>query len=171
MRILAITVALLLAAGSVVAGGIDVKVNKDSVIVRPIDPQGTVAVSGPPGCVSGLFPMQVIAKNKKTDLSVAGAVMPDGSFMVQLPARPKDSIKLTFTGADGKKKDIKVKIPEALFAFPAQPATTEIRSETLTVPSGEPAAEAPPAPHPEPAQADAQIITDEKDLKASGVTE
>jgi hypothetical protein len=165
-----------LLCGPAAAGGIDVKVNKDVVIVRPVDAQGTVAIIGPPGCVMGMAPIQVTAQNKKTELTVAGVVAPDGSFIVQIPALPKDSVKLTFVGADRKKKDIKVKIPEGILPIPPQPVQGEIRTEPVTVPGGGPEAPgappaAPPSAEDSPPATDNQIITGEKNLESSGMIE
>jgi len=147
------------------AGGIAVRVNKDAVAVRPADAQGTVAIAGPPGCVTGMAPLQVIAHNKKTRMTAAGAVAPDGSFVVQIPAGPKDSVKLTFIGADRKKKDVKVKVPEVIFSMPPQPIRQDAVTETVTAPAGgQETGEPPPV-------TDTQIITGEKNLEASGMIE
>ncbi|MDD5557644.1 MAG: hypothetical protein PHN82_10425 [bacterium] len=166
MKRLALALSILVLAGEAAAGGISVKVNRHAIAVAPADLQGTIAVSGPPGCVTGLQPMQVVARNRKSDLTVAGAVAADGSFQVLIPARPKDTLKLTFIGADGRKKDVKVKVPEAVLSFPA-PVRTELRTETLTVPSGVPAA----PPYAPPTAGDELIIRGEAELGAAGVIE
>lgn len=151
------------------AGGMDVKVNKDAVQVGPLDPQGVVTISGPPGSVFGAHPIGIMAQDKKTKLSVGGAVMPDGSFLIQIHANPKDSIKLTFVGADGKKKDIKVKVPLVPLPLPVPPLPQEIRTDTVTVPVGEPAPRENPLPA--PPRSDSEIISGEKGLGDSGVIE
>ncbi|MCX6354632.1 MAG: hypothetical protein NTZ78_06985 [Candidatus Aureabacteria bacterium] len=151
-----------------VAGGVDVKVNKDAVSVSPVDPQGLVTVSAPPGAVLGMQPIQITAQNKKANSAVAGTVMPDGGFLIQIQAAPKDSIKLVFIGADGKKKDLKVKVSKIPLVLPPQQMQQEIRTETVTVPRGEPAPESKQAPAP---RSDSEIISGEKNLGDSGVIE
>ena len=190
MKMLARTVIFALAAGVAFAGGVDIKINKDAIAVSPMDAQGVVTVQGMPGAVmGGMPPVRVMAQSKKTKLSNAGMVGPDGGFMVQVPSMMKDSIKLTFIGADGKKKDHKVKAPVAGAMLPAPQVRTEVRTETTTIPVGEqaqpgdagpqamPPGQPPPPPDSQPdmpqpgAQSDSQIIKGEKDLSASGVVE
>lgn len=150
------------------AGDIKTKVRKDAIIVSPMDIQGTVVVSGPPGCVMGLFPIQILARNKETDVTVRGAVNPDGGFSVRLPAGPKDSIKLTFIGANGKDKKVKVKVPKAVLAVPPPPVVERtIERTTITIPGGAPVAGDAASSVP---GAD-EITTGEEDLRASGVIE
>lgn len=202
MKLLLIPVALALAAGTALAGKVDIKINKDAIVVSPIGPQGVVTVQGMPGSVmGGMPPVRVMAQSKKTKLSTAGMVGPDGGFMVQVPSMLKDSIKLTFIGADGKKKDHKVKVVSVgeMLGPPPQ-AQTEVRTETVTVPGGEqagppdsgprtvpyggappaaqepqmiPADQAPPPPPmpPDGAQSDSRIIKGEQELNATGVVE
>jgi len=151
-----------------VGGGVDIKVNKDAVSASPVDPQRFVTISAPPGSVIGMHPVQITAQNKKSNLTVAGAVMPDGSFLIRIQAAPKDSIKLVFVGANGKKKDLKVKVSKIPLVLPPQPMQQEIRTETVTVPRGEPAPESEQAPAP---RSDSEIISGEKNLGDSGVVE
>lgn len=187
MKLLLLPVALALAAGTALAGGVDIKINKDAIVVSPIGPQGVVTVQGMPGAVmGGMPPIQITAQSKKSKLSSAGMVGPDGSFTVQVPSMLKDSIKLTFFGADGKKKDHKVKVVSmGEMLVPPPQGQAGMRTDTVTVPAGGPAAPAAPepqmvpagqAPPPPPvthsgAQSDSQIITGEKELNASGVVE
>jgi len=177
MKIHHLVIAVALTTGTLYAGGMDIKVNKDAVSVSPVDPMGAVTIAGHPRCVSGMGPIQIMAQDKKNKMTAVGAVMPDGSFTLRLPASPKDSIKLIFAGADGKKKDIKVKVPKGVPVIPQPPAGTEIRGETVTIPQGEPLDQgvpgAPPAPQeqPPPPPSDDQISRGEKDLNASGVIE
>jgi len=172
-----LAIALALITGTLYAGGMDVKVNKDAVSVSPLDTQGTVTIAGPPGCVFGMAPIQIMAQDKKNKMTAVGSVMPDGSFMLRIPASPKDSIKIIFAGADGKKKDIKVKVPKGALVIPPPPPGAEIRGETVTIPQGEPidrrAPGAPPAVREEspPPPSDDQIRRGEKDLNASGMIE
>ena len=152
------------------AGDIKTTVRKDSIIVSPMDPQGVVILSGPPGCVLGMFPIQITARNKETDITVPGAVAPDGSFSLCIQAGPKDSIKLIFMGANGKDKKVKVKVPKAVFA--AQPPLIEHRVEQTTtiVPVDEPVEQVPPAIGTD-APGTSEVIRQEDELKASGVIE
>lgn len=177
MKMYHLVISLAFIAGTLYAGGMDVKVNKDAVAVSPVDPQGTVTITGPPGCVFGMAPVQIMAKDKKNNMTATGSVMPNGSFALRLPASPKDSIKLIFAGADGKKKDIKVKVPKGALVIPPPPPGTEIRGETVTIPQGIPidqgAPGAPPAVRGEspPPVSNDQINRSEKDLNASGMIE
>jgi hypothetical protein len=177
MKIHHLVIALAVTTGTLYAGGMDVKVNKDAVAVSPVDPQGAVTITGPPGCVFGMAPIQIMAQDKKNKMTDTGSVMPDGSFALRLPASPKDSIKLIFAGADGKKKDIKVKVPKGALVIPPPPPGMEIRGETVTIPHGEPidqgAPGAPPGARGEPLSppSNDQINRSEKDLNASGMIE
>jgi hypothetical protein len=168
MKISSLFLAVALLPCCAVGGGIDVKVSKDAVSASPVDPQGFVTISAPPGTVLGMQPIQITAQNKRSKLTVAGSVMPDGSFLVRVQAAPKDSIKLTFIGADGKKKDLKVKVSKVPLILPPQQMRQEIKTETITVPSGEPAPDVQQAP---PSRSDSDIISGEKDLGNSGVIE
>jgi hypothetical protein len=177
MKIHQLVIGLSLTTGILYAGGMKIKLNKDAIAVSPVSPQGAVTVAGPPGCVFGMAPIQIMAKNKKTKMTTSGSVMPDGSFSLVLPARPKDSIELTFLAADGNEKNIKVKVPKSVLAVPPPPPGTEILRETVTIPQGGPveqeSAGAPPAPPEQPpAQpGDEQISRGEKELNASGMIE
>ncbi|MCX6338609.1 MAG: hypothetical protein NTX71_01655 [Candidatus Aureabacteria bacterium] len=170
MKIHHLVIALAVTTGTLYAGGMDVKVNKDAVAVSPVDPQGAVTITGPPGCVFGMAPIQIMAQDKKNKMTATGSVMPDGSFALRLPASPKNSIKLIFAGADGKKKDIKVKIPKGALVIPPPPAG-------ITIPHGEPidqgAPGAPPGGRGEhlPLPSNDQINRSEKDLNTSGMIE
>jgi hypothetical protein len=163
MKTLALAVVLACVTGAAFAGGVDIKINKDAIAVSPMDAQGVVTVQGMPGSVmGGMPPVRVMAQSKKTKLSNAGMVGPDGGFMVQVPSMIKDSIKLTFIGADGKKKDHKVKAREMGAMLSAPQVRTETRTETMTIPVGEqapppdsgpqtaPSREAPPPAEQEP---------------------
>ncbi len=174
MKIHIYAIAALLMAGTLYAGGMDVKVNKDAISVSPLDPQGTITIAGPPGCVFGMAPIQIMAQDKKNKMTAVGSVMPDGGFMLRLPAMPKDSIKLIFAGANGKKKDVKVKVPKGAFGIPPASGGTEIRSETVTIPQGEsadPKANMEPARQEQSPPSERQIIQGEKELNASGMIE
>lgn len=174
MKIVHYAVAALLATGTLYAGETDVKANKDAISVSPPDPQGIVTIAGPPGCVFGMAPIQITAQNKKNKMAGAGSVMPDGSFMLRLPAMPKDSIKLVFVGANGKKKDVKVKVPQGPPVIPPPSAGMEIRSETVTIPQGESTdrkAPLEPARREQSPPSERQIIQGEKELNASGMIE
>ena len=149
------------------AGDIKTVVRKDAIAVSPVDARGMVTVSGPPGCVLGAAPLQVIAKNKKTDVIVSDRIAPDGSFAVRIPALPKHKIKLTFVGANGEDKKVTVKVPKTVYPIPPAPyppATTERVRETITIPRGV------PAPG-RPAPSDSEIIRGERDFDSSGVIE
>jgi hypothetical protein len=167
-------VAALLIAGTLCAGEMGVKVNKDAISTSQPDTQGLVTVAGPPGCVFGMAPIQIMAQNKKTKMTITGSVMPDGGFMLKIPAMPKDSIKLTFVAANGKKKDVKVKVPKGIPFIPPPSQGAEIRTETITIPQGETVdqntpletagqEQIPPSEH--------QIIQGERDLNTSGMIE
>ncbi len=179
MRLRHLAFALLLLPLAVDAGDIKTVVRKDSILVSPVDPQGLVTVSGPPGCVLGIFPIQIMAMNKKTDVAVAGAVAPDGSFAIRIPAAPKHKIKLTFTGANGKDKKVSVKVPKTILFVPAAlPAEVQIQHSTVTVPQGYTSAPAPPLsapvvqqPIPPPPPMGERILLEEQGLSASGVIE
>ncbi len=177
MKTYRIAIVLALITGTLYAGGMDVKVNKDAVSVSPLDAHGIVTIAGPPGCVFGTAPIQIMAQDKKNKMTAMGSVMPDGSFMLRIPASPKDSIKIVFAAANGKKKDIKVKVPKGAWVIPPQPPGPEIREETVTIPQGEPidrgAPGAPPAVKEEspPPPSDDQIRKGEKDLSTSGMIE
>ena len=182
MKKVAFTAALVLAAGVVRAGGVDIKINKHSITVSPIDAQGFVVVQGMPGTVmGGMAPVRVIAESKKTKQSTAGVVNPDGSFALQVPSMLKDSIKLIVMGADGKKKDHKVKV-EAMGGMlaPAPASRVETVTEQVTLPAGAPvdaepqlvpADAAPPPPPPAAPPSDAEIVKGEQALDAAGVVE
>lgn len=177
MKIHHLVIALALTTGILHAGGMDIKVNKDAVSVSPVDHQGAVTIAGHPRCVSGMAPIQITAQDKKNKMTAVGSVMPDGSFTLMLPASPKDSIKLIFAGADGTKKDIKVKVPKGVPVIPQPRAGMEIRRETVTIPQGEPidpgVPGVPPGAREEslPPPSDDQISRSEKDLNASGMIE
>lgn len=178
MRLRHVAFALLLLPLAVDAGDIKTVVRKDSILVSPVDPQGLVTVSGPPGCVLGIFPIQIMAKNKKTDVAVAGAVAQDGSFALRIPAYPKHKIKLTFTGANGKDKKVSVKVPKTImFAPPALPAEVQVQRSTVTLPQGYTSASGLPVSAPvmqqpvPPPPTDEEILMGEQGLSASGVIE
>jgi hypothetical protein len=183
MRALIPAAAIVLAAGAASAGGVDIKIGKNAIVASPVDARGLVTVQGLPGAVmGGMPPVRVVAQSKKTKLSNAGMVGPDGGFMVQVPSMLKDSIKLVFIGADGKKKDHTVKPPRAGIFPPQGPqAATETVTETMTIPAGgqlqpqgaPPGLQAPltiPA-GPPPPQADSRIVDGEKELHAAGIVE
>jgi hypothetical protein len=129
---------LLLIAATVspgIAGDIKVEVQKKAVIVAPVKP-GVVSISAPPGSVLGMFPIQIVAKNKKTEMIVTGIVAQDGSFSVEMAALPKDKIKLTFISANGKDKNVTVKIPKTIFLQPLVSPERSLQSDVITVPQG-----------------------------------
>ena len=180
MKTIAVAVVLALLAGAAHAGGIDIKIVKDSIAAGPIDAQGFVVVRGAPGTViGGMAPVRVMAQSKKTKQSAAGMVAPDGSFEVRIPSMLKDSIKLTFLGADGKKKDRKVKV-EAMGQMLVPAPHLETVTEQVTLPAGAPPdpepqlvpADAPPLPPPpSEAPSDAEIVEGERALDAAGMVE
>ena len=111
MRFLAVTLGVIVIASDARAGGIEL--NKDAVAAYPPDTQGVAAISGSPGCVIGLPPVYVTARNKESGMTVNASARSDGSFSVGIPARERDTVKLIFFSRDGKKKDISVRIPDA----------------------------------------------------------
>jgi hypothetical protein len=155
----ALTVLLLSLCLNASAGDIKVKVEKKLILVSPGSSAGSVTVAGQPGAVFGVQPVQIIAVNDKTDLSVAGTVNDDGSFALEIPARPKDSIKLSFIAANNEDKKVKVKVPKTMLYLPA---SQEIKTETTTV-------TIPGAPQQH--ELDDTVIRQERDLKNSGITE
>lgn len=174
MKLRRYAIAALLMAGTLYAGETDVKVNKDAISTSPPDPRGIVTIAGPPGCVFGMAPIQIMAQDKKNKMTATGSVMPDGGFMMRIPAMPKDSVKLIFSGANGKKKDVKVKVPKGALVIPPPPEGAEIRNETITIPQGEPAdgqAPSEPVRREQPPSGERQIIQGEKELNASGMIE
>jgi len=98
-------------AGNAVAAGIEL--SKDAVSVSSPDLQGQVVIAGAPGCVVGPPPIYISARNKKNGMAVNSSALPNGGFQLRIPARGEDSVKLTFIAANGKKKDLTVKVPEA----------------------------------------------------------
>ncbi|MCX6358022.1 MAG: hypothetical protein NT045_09160 [Candidatus Aureabacteria bacterium] len=160
---------IILCAATVLAGGMKVRVNKDVIAVSPTGMPGQITLSAPPGSVAGMHPIRFTAQNKKNGFAAAGNVMPDGSFLVHLAANPKDTLKIEFVGADGEKKELKVKIPKTLPMAAVPPMQQELRTETVTVPVGEPAPGA-PAKEDSPQSPDG-ITRSEKELNASGVIE
>lgn len=174
MKISRYAIAALLITGALYAGEMGVKVNKDAISISQPDPQGIVTVAGPPGCVFGMAPIQIMAQNKKNKMTATGSVTPDGGFILRIPAIPKDSIKLNFVGANGKKKDVKVKVPKGAPFIPPPSQGTEIQTETITVPQGEPvdqgASSAPSGQEQNP-PSEHQIIQGERELNASGMIE
>ena len=73
MKTIAAAAVLLLLAGAAHAGGVDIKIVKETIAVSPIDAQGFVVVQGAPGTViGGLAPVRVMAQSKKTKQSAAG---------------------------------------------------------------------------------------------------
>jgi len=92
------------------AGGIEL--NKKAVSVSPPDPQGNVVIAGAPGCVIGLPPIYIMARNKEAGTAVNASAFPNGSFNLMIPASGRDSVKLSFVSANGKKREITVKVPE-----------------------------------------------------------
>ncbi len=135
LRLLVVPVLLLVAP--VIAGGVDVEILKDAIRVSPVDAKGIVTISAAAGTVIGMFPIQIIAKNKKTDMTIGGSIEPDGSFRLQIPARPKDSIKLTCIGSDGEKESVKIKVPELVLSSPPPVVESEVERTTITIPVGE----------------------------------
>ena len=103
--------AVIFFAGNDFAGGIEL--NKDAVSVSPPDAQELIAITGPPGCVIGLPPIYIMARNKNTGVAANGSALPNGSFILRIPASGQDTVKLTFVSANGKKKDLTVKVPPA----------------------------------------------------------
>ena len=180
MKTIAAAAVLLLLAGAAHAGGVDIKIFKETIAVSPIDAHGFVVVQGAPGTViGGLAPVRVMAQSKKTKQSAAGMVAADGSFAVRIPSMLKDSIKLTFLGADGKKKDRKVKV-EAMGQMLVPPPGVETVTEQVALPAGAPPdpepqlvpADAPPLPPPpSEAPSDAEIVEGERALDAAGMVE
>ena len=129
MRHWHIAISITLLAGNAVAAGIEL--NKDAVSVSAPDPQGQVVIVGAPGCVLGPPPIYISAKNKNSGMAVNASAFPDGGFQLRIPARGEDSVKITFTAANGKKKELSVKIRGAAGAFregaaSRRPAQTEV---------------------------------------------
>ncbi|MCX6357451.1 MAG: hypothetical protein NT045_06205, partial [Candidatus Aureabacteria bacterium] len=98
-------------AGNAFAGGIELY--KDAVSVSASDEEEAVTITGPPGCIVGLPPIYIMARNKDTGVAANTTALPDGSFSVSIPAGGRDSVKLTFVSANGKKKEMTVKIRES----------------------------------------------------------
>jgi len=109
--------AVIFFAGNAFAGGIEL--NKDAVSVSPPDPDESVTIAGPPGCVIGLPPVYIMARNKSTGVAANGSALPNGSFILRIPASGQDTVKLTFVSANGKKKDLTVKVPPAAQGYEA----------------------------------------------------
>jgi hypothetical protein len=109
MKYCGIALSVISVASIAVAGGLEL--SKDAVSVSPPDPQGNVAITGPPGCIVGLPPIYIMARNKKTGAVVNASALPNGSFILQIPAGGRDTVKLTFVSANGKTKDMTVKVP------------------------------------------------------------
>jgi hypothetical protein len=105
------TLLIIFLAGNALAGGIEL--NKDAVSVSPPDPDESVTITGPPGCVISLPPIYIMARNKNTGVAANGSALPNGSFILRIPASGQDIVKLTFVSANGKKKDLTVKVPPA----------------------------------------------------------
>ena len=104
-------------AGNALGGGIEL--NKDAVSVSPPDPDESVTIAGPPGCVIGMPPIYIMARNKKTGMAVNTSALSNGSFSLRIPASGMDTVKLTFVSANGKKKDLTVKIQPAARGYEA----------------------------------------------------
>ena len=100
---------VILFAGNAVAGGIGL--NKDALRVSPPDPQGVVTIAGPPACVFGAPPIYIMARNKKTGAAVSATALSNGSFSLRIPASGRDTVRLSFVSANGKKKYVTVKVP------------------------------------------------------------
>lgn len=105
------TLFIIFLAGNALAGGIEL--NKDAVSVSRPDPDESVTIAGPPGCVIGMPPIYIMARNKKTGVAANCSALPNGSFILRIPASGQDIVKLTFVSANGKKKDLTVKVPPA----------------------------------------------------------
>ncbi|MCX6356177.1 MAG: hypothetical protein NTZ78_14945 [Candidatus Aureabacteria bacterium] len=99
--------AALFAAGASAEG---IELNKRTIHASLPDPQGNIAIQGAPGSVVGLPPIYIMARNKRAGTAVNASAFPDGSFGLQIPANGGDTVKLTFISANGKKKDLTVKV-------------------------------------------------------------
>jgi hypothetical protein len=122
-------------AGITVAGGIEL--SKNAISVSPPDPQGQVVINGLPGCVVGLPPIYIMARNKNTGMAVNASALFDGSFSLHIPASGSDTVKLTFISADGKKKGISMKVPEAGQELRGEAGAPQQRGSTVNVDLGE----------------------------------
>lgn len=109
MRYGRLAFSVILLAGNAVAGGIEL--NKDAVFVSLPDEREAVTIAGAPGCVIGLPPIYIMARNKNSGTAVNATALPNGSFSLQIPASGRDTVKLTFVSANGKKKEMTVKVP------------------------------------------------------------
>jgi hypothetical protein len=128
------------------AGDIKTEVRKDAICVSPVSPQGLVKISAGPGTVTGLFPIQIVARNQKTDIAVGGSANPDGSFTLQIPANPKTSVKIIFIGANGKEKKVKVKVPKIVPSLSSPVMERSLERATITIPGGAPPHSTPEGP-------------------------
>lgn len=111
MKTLIPTIGCLLVACGVFAGGLEIA--RDAITAYPPDPQGAAVIAGPPGCVAGVPPVYVSARNRRTGTPVNAQVSADGSFGVRIPAAAGDAVRLSFFSSSGKNKDMTVRIPGA----------------------------------------------------------
>jgi hypothetical protein len=100
---------VILFAGNAAAGGIEL--NKDAVFVSPPDSQALVTIAGPPGCVFGVQPIYIMARNKESGAVVNATAHSNGGFSFRMQASGRDKIKLVFVSANGDDKNTTVRVP------------------------------------------------------------
>lgn len=103
------TTMLVLVSGVALAGSC--KVSKDAFIFTPVSNTGQYVISAPPGSVTGVHPVKVVALDKDTAEKAEATVNPDGSFSLTVDATQGDKLKLRFTDSSGGKTSKSVRVP------------------------------------------------------------
>lgn len=109
---LSVAVTILFLLAGVADAGTKIKVHRDSIGVSSPTEENTVRVWGKPRSVLGEHPIKVTVCNTTGEISKEVIAEENGSFSVKIQGYPKDKLKIIFTTANGKKKTVKLKVPE-----------------------------------------------------------